>query len=201
MTNGDAQSQGPEGRSRGEAGRSFQTAELPKAQERRTILNSRTGQRIGYVEGVGAFDLSGKLRCRYDESSGNLRDPNTEKVVGHISFAGNFVGSSWVRDELFPENVVATAELSPPETYAEPNRNEPQANITETRQDTYEQALESFAAMLKAKLSKTEGSVPMPSEREAGQEQDSDRPVEDASSDDPDVESALAMIRETLRTK
>jgi hypothetical protein len=174
---------------------------LPKAQARRPILHSRTGQRIGHVEGVGAFDLSGKLRCRYDENSGNLRDPNTGKVVGYISFAGNFVGSSWVRDELFPANIVAAAEVSPPETCAQPNKNEPQANITETRSDTYEQALESFATMLKAKLSKTEGSVPMPSEREVGQEQDSYRPVEDASSDDPDVERALAMIRETLRTK
>lgn len=188
---------------------------LPKGQVGRPILNSRTGQRIGYVEGVGAFDLSGKLRCRYDENSGSLRDPNSEKAVGHISLVGNFVGTSSLRDELFPENVVATAELSPPETYAEPNKNEPQANMTETRQDTPEQVLESLAAMLKAKRSKTEGSVPIPSERadtyarfgvpnrgvEVGQEQDSYRPVEDAWSDDPDVESALAMIRETLRTK
>jgi hypothetical protein len=59
-------------------------------------------QTIGYFDGEGAYDLSGNLRCRYNEVTGNLSDPATGKIVGHISLEGRFVGLSWLAAELFP---------------------------------------------------------------------------------------------------
>ena len=34
--------------------------------------------------------------------TGNLSDLGTQKVVGHVSLEGRFVGLSWVAAELFP---------------------------------------------------------------------------------------------------
>jgi hypothetical protein len=70
---------------------------------RRPIFNALKVGQIGYLEGTGAFDLSGKLCCSFSEGTGNLRDLETGTVVGHVSLDGFFVGSSWVRDRLFPE--------------------------------------------------------------------------------------------------
>jgi hypothetical protein len=53
---------------------------------------------IGYVENGGAFDLSGKRRCNYDAATGNLSDPVTEKIVGYVSWDGNFVVPSRIAD-------------------------------------------------------------------------------------------------------
>jgi hypothetical protein len=33
--------------------------------------------------------------------TGNLCDSNSEKVIGHVSLDGTFVGASWLSDELF----------------------------------------------------------------------------------------------------
>ena len=70
--------------------------------ERRPIFSTKDHcAQIGYVEADEAFDLSGRLRCTYNAASGNLLDTNTGKIVGHVSLAGNFVGSRWMADELF----------------------------------------------------------------------------------------------------
>lgn len=70
--------------------------------ERRPIFSTKDHRaQIGYVEADEAFDLSGRLRCTYNAASGNLLDTNTGKIVGHVSLAGNFVGSRWMADELF----------------------------------------------------------------------------------------------------
>jgi hypothetical protein len=56
---------------------------------------------IGYIENGGAFDLSGRRRCNYNAATGNLSDPVTEKIVGYVSFDGNFVVPSRIAAELF----------------------------------------------------------------------------------------------------
>jgi len=180
---------------------------------RRRILNSRTGHPIGYVEGEAAFDFSGKLRCRYDGKSGNLRDPETEKVVGHVSLDGNFVGRSWDRDQLFPPNLVAAAQVDLPEPSARPEPYRLQANTSVIRHDAdIELAIERLGETLKVRGSKANEQLPAPSqvahidgnsdaplpETDAGQKQDTGH---DNPSDDPDIERALSMIRETLKTK
>jgi hypothetical protein len=53
------------------------------------------GDRIGYIEGAEAFNLSGQRRCRYDERTGNLRDLGNGEIVGPVSLEGRFVGLSW----------------------------------------------------------------------------------------------------------
>ena len=71
--------------------------------ERRSIFSARgDGERIGYTEGIEAFDLSGQRCCRYDEQTGNLCDLGNGKIVGHVSLKGRFVGLSRQADELFP---------------------------------------------------------------------------------------------------
>jgi hypothetical protein len=76
---------------------------------------------IGYVENGGAFDLSGKRRCNYDAATGNLSDPVTEKLVGYVSIAGNFVVPSRVAAELFeqPGDTEATPSLTAEGEHAE----------------------------------------------------------------------------------
>ena len=70
--------------------------------ERSPIFSPKEdGHQIGYVEGDGAFDLSGKQRCNYSENTGNLRDSKSGKIVGHVSLEGKFVGLSSASDELF----------------------------------------------------------------------------------------------------
>jgi hypothetical protein len=72
---------------------------------------------IGYVENGGAFDLSGRRRCNYDAATGNLSDPVTEKIVGYVSFAGNFVVPSRIAAELFEQP--GDSEVSTPHSTAE----------------------------------------------------------------------------------
>ncbi len=59
------------------------------------------GERIGYIEGAEAFNVSGQRRCRYDGQTGNLRDLRNGEIVGHVSLKGRFVGLSWRADKLF----------------------------------------------------------------------------------------------------
>jgi hypothetical protein len=48
--------------------------------ERSLIFNAK-GVQIGYIEGNRAFDLSGRERCNYARTTGNLSDLNGEKIV------------------------------------------------------------------------------------------------------------------------
>ena len=81
--------------------------------ERRPIFASRdTSQTIGYFDSEGAYDLSGRLRCRYSEVTGNLSDPETGKIVGHLSLEGKFVGLSWLAAELFPSPTVDLVQVA-----------------------------------------------------------------------------------------
>jgi hypothetical protein len=57
--------------------------------------------KIGYLEGGKAFDLSGNKRCNYNPETGNLLEFDSGKVIGHVSLASFFVGSSWIAAELF----------------------------------------------------------------------------------------------------
>jgi hypothetical protein len=57
--------------------------------------------KIGYIEGGKAFDLSGNERCNYNPKTGNLLEFDGGKIIGHVSLASFFVGSSWIADELF----------------------------------------------------------------------------------------------------
>jgi hypothetical protein len=69
--------------------------------ERRPIYSARTaGQQIGYIEGDEAFDLFDRPCGKYDSDTGLLRDKN-HAVVGYISLADIFIGSSWMALELF----------------------------------------------------------------------------------------------------
>jgi hypothetical protein len=66
------------------------------------IYSSKAAKsQIGYIENGGAFDLSGRRRCNYNATTGNLSDPVTEKLVGYVSFDGSFVVSSRIAAELF----------------------------------------------------------------------------------------------------
>ena len=70
--------------------------------ERRPVFSTKDHRaQFGYVEADEAFDLSGRLRCTYNAATGNLHDTITGKIVGHVSLAGNFVGSSWMAHDLF----------------------------------------------------------------------------------------------------
>jgi hypothetical protein len=81
-------------------------------EERRSIFSARgDGEKIGYIEGAEAFNLSGRRRCRYDEQTGNLRDLAGGKIVGHVSLEGRFIGLSWLADELFRKS---DSDIDPP---------------------------------------------------------------------------------------
>ncbi len=70
--------------------------------DRRPIFGPKGARaQIGYVEANEAFDLSGRLRCIYNAETGNLHDTNSGQIVGHVSLDGNFVGASWLAQELF----------------------------------------------------------------------------------------------------
>jgi hypothetical protein len=85
-----------------------------------------TKSQIGYVENGGAFDLSGRRRCNYDAATGNLSDPVTEKTVGYVSFAGNFVVPSRIAAELFEQP--GDTEASTPSSTAEGEHAEEHVN-------------------------------------------------------------------------
>jgi hypothetical protein len=61
------------------------------------------GQKIGYIEGDQAFDLSAMRRATYDCATGLLRDPNTQAIVGYVTLKGYFVGASRIAEQLFPK--------------------------------------------------------------------------------------------------
>jgi hypothetical protein len=67
----------------------------------RTLIFNGKGAQIGYIEADRALDLTGRERCKYARATGNLSDLNDEKIVGHVSLDGTFVGLSWISDELF----------------------------------------------------------------------------------------------------
>lgn len=74
--------------------------------ERRPISSSKqAGRTIGYIEGDRALDLFARPCASYDCDTGLLRDPNTQAIVGYVTFQGLFVGSSQIAEELFPESV------------------------------------------------------------------------------------------------
>jgi hypothetical protein len=68
--------------------------------DRNLIFNAK-GAQIGYIEADQAFDLSGKDRCKFARATGNLFELNGEKIIGHISLDGTFVGLTWISEELF----------------------------------------------------------------------------------------------------
>jgi len=70
--------------------------------ERRPIYSAQAaGQQIGYTEDDEAFDLFDRRCAVYDGNTGLLRDPKSNAVVGYVSLADIFVGSSWMAQELF----------------------------------------------------------------------------------------------------
>jgi hypothetical protein len=70
--------------------------------ERRPIYSAQaTGQQIGYTEGDAAFDLFDRPCAIYESNTGLLRDAKNNAVVGYVSLADIFVGSSWMAQELF----------------------------------------------------------------------------------------------------
>jgi hypothetical protein len=72
-------------------------------------------QRIGYVEGMEAFDLLGNKRCNYNPSTGNLLELDSGRTIGHVSLKGYFVGSSWIADELFRRPVAGNSPTTSPD--------------------------------------------------------------------------------------
>jgi hypothetical protein len=70
--------------------------------DRTPIFGTKAAKsQIGYIENGGAFDLSGRRCCNYNAATGNLSDPVTDKIVGYVSFDGNFVVPSRIAAELF----------------------------------------------------------------------------------------------------
>jgi hypothetical protein len=67
----------------------------------RSLIFNTKGTQIGYIEGDRAFDLTGRERCNYARTTGNLSELNGKKIVGYISLDGTFVGLSWISEELF----------------------------------------------------------------------------------------------------
>src|SRR5262249_21183492 len=73
--------------------------------ERRPIYSAQTaGKQIGYIEGNEAFDLFNRPCAIYDSGTSLLRDPNHNAVVGYVSLADIFVGSSSMARELFSKS-------------------------------------------------------------------------------------------------
>jgi hypothetical protein len=101
--------------------------------DRTPIFGTKTAKsQIGYIENGGAFDLSGRRRCNYNAATGNLCDPGTEKIIGYVSFEGNFVVPSRIAAELFeqPGGEVPTPSLTAEGEHAEEyaaQTNRPQA--------------------------------------------------------------------------
>ena len=70
--------------------------------ERRPIYRAQTaGQQIGYIEDDEAFDLFDRPCAIYDRNTSLLRHPKHNAVVGYVSLADIFVGSSSMARELF----------------------------------------------------------------------------------------------------
>jgi len=81
--------------------------------ERRPIYRAQTaGQQIGYIEDDEAFDLFDRPCAIYDSNTGLLRNPKNNAVVGYVSLADIFVGSSWMAQELFSKIGPVTPQAS-----------------------------------------------------------------------------------------
>jgi hypothetical protein len=90
----------------------------PTMADRTPIFGTKAAKsQIGYIENGGAFDLSGTRRCNYSAATGNLSDPVTERLVGYVSFDGNFVVPSRIAAELFEQP--GDSEASIPSSTAE----------------------------------------------------------------------------------
>ena len=71
--------------------------------ERSPIYSAQAARRqIGYIEADKAFDLCGRSCAIYEGDSGLLRSPKHNAVVGYVSLANIFIGSSQMAEELFP---------------------------------------------------------------------------------------------------
>jgi hypothetical protein len=81
----------------------------------RSMIFNMKGAQIGYIEGDRAFDLSGRERCKYARTTGNLCELNGQQVVGHISLDGTFIGLAWMSDLLFGKS---NGEVHPSRTLA-----------------------------------------------------------------------------------
>jgi len=119
---------------------------------RRPIFSTRRPNEIGHLDGDNAYDLAGKLCCRYEEASGNLLDLDTRKVIGHISLEGYFVGLSWIADKLFPESAEAPAPLEiSPEAPTPEQSDKPATEHSGSIDADVERALENLRMVLKTR--------------------------------------------------
>ena len=86
------------------------------AERKPIFVNKGSLTQIAYIDGNEAFDLSGIRRCIYNAETGNLYEFDTEKIIGHVSLQGMFVGASWIAAELFGQHAAGKGDLpSPPE--------------------------------------------------------------------------------------
>jgi hypothetical protein len=112
---------------------------------RRRIYASRDiSQTIGYFDGEGAYDLSGRLRCRYNEVTGNLSDLQTGKIVGHLSLEGKFVGLSWLAAELFPSPTIDLVRVA--------SSSDQRAEADKEHSDSFDADIERALEMVRATL-------------------------------------------------
>ena len=81
------------------------------AERKPIFVNKGSLSQIAYVEGDEAFDLSGIRRCIYNAETGNLYEFGTEKIIGHVSLQGIFVGASWIASELFGQRAAEKGDL------------------------------------------------------------------------------------------
>jgi hypothetical protein len=81
------------------------------AERRPIFVNKGSLSPIAYIEGNEAFDLSGRRRCIYNAETGNLYEFDTEKIIGHVSLQGIFVGTSWIAAELFGQHAAGKGNL------------------------------------------------------------------------------------------
>ena len=84
---------------------------------RNRIYNARSaGQHLGYIEGDKAFDLFGRPCASYNSDTGLLRDPERKNIIlGYITLTGAFVGSTWIAEELFRNQVRILRRRATPE--------------------------------------------------------------------------------------
>jgi hypothetical protein len=81
--------------------------------ERRPIYSAQaTGQQIGYIEDDEAFDLFDRPCAIYDSNTGLLRNSKNNAVVGYVTLADIFVGSSWMAQELFSKTGPVTPQAN-----------------------------------------------------------------------------------------
>jgi hypothetical protein len=74
-------------------------------------LSKKTGGTICLHRGQEVFDLSGLRRCIYNAETGNLYEFDTDKIIGHVSLQGIFVGASWIATELFGQHTAGKGDL------------------------------------------------------------------------------------------